>query len=563
MSACIILVRHQSRFITEYMGKLRFTLTNVIFWIVLILSCLLSENFAAFNTDPMKGFSVDSAFILTISIIALLVLYYFLEHKKNGLKFDKILLPSLCISGLLLILTIIRQTTRTFQNYDGTGTFTVTFSDQDRVMAALQVVIWLSVIYALVFVYNRFRLNKESYRWIAKIYLLGIFGLIIIDHFTESQALIGILNGTYYGGGLAFYMGNANVWSLLIFSAILSAILLSYKRFRWYYYAAMIYLFFFNVLTTCATTIYITFVAIVAYSLYDIFSRYKAGKKQSLKYLAIFVGSCLLVGGLFTLLVAVKVPCFYNIWRYVSGDIFNKDVTTLTGRTSMWQRIWDLLKGNPLDLIFGLGHQTGTHIYREYMSYTVKSTHNAFLEMFLRYGLVGLTVYIGIVGLTVYCFIRHLLKKNYRFFFIYGLCFASIMIHSLTESTTLFTPNVGGLYFSFVFVLPVINILQEKHFKALKEDLLNTDVSKETIKPSTYLVAIISIGVSIIITKIIANAFNLDLFRSILVLLAILIVGAIILSLLRKNKEYKPIDIINNNILFAYKRLVSKEKDDE
>ena len=94
MSACIILVRHQSRFITEYMGKLRFTLTNVIFWIVLILSCLLSENFAAFNTDPMKGFSVDSAFILTISIIALLVLYYFLEHKKNGLKFDKILLPS-------------------------------------------------------------------------------------------------------------------------------------------------------------------------------------------------------------------------------------------------------------------------------------------------------------------------------------------------------------------------------------------------------------------------------------------------------------------------------------
>ena len=229
----------------------------------------------------------------------------------------------------------------------------------------------------------------------------------------------------------------------------------------------------------------------------------------------------------------------------------------------MWQRIWDLLKGNPLDLIFGLGHQTGTHIYREYMSYTVKSTHNAFLEMFLRYGLVGLTVYIGIVGLTVYCFIRHLLKKNYRFFFIYGLCFASIMIHSLTESTTLFTPNVGGLYFSFVFVLPVINILQEKHFKALKEDLLNTDVSKEAIKPSTYLVAIISIGVSIIITKIIANAFNLDLFRSILVLLAILIVGAIILSLLRKNKEYKPIDIINNNTLFAYKRLVSKEKDDE
>ena len=563
MSTCIILVRHQSRFITEYMGKLRFTLTNVIFWIVLILSCLLSENFAAFNTDPMKGFSVDSAFILTISIIALLVLYYFIEHKKNGLKFDRILLPSLCISGLLLILTIIRQTTRTFQNYDGTGTFTVTFSNQDRLMAILQVVIWLSVIYALVFVYNRFRLNKESYRWIAKIYLLSIFVLVFIDHFTESEAFSGILDGTYSGGGIAFYMGNANVWSLLIFSAILTTILLSYKKYRWYYHAAMIYLFFFNMLTTCATTIYITFFAILIYTLYEIFNRYKASKKEGVKYLGIYIGSCLFVVGLFALFVAVKVPCFYNLWNYVSGDIFNKNFFTLTGRTNMWHRIWDLLKGNPLDLIFGLGHQTGSHIYREYMSYTVKSTHNAFLEMFLRYGLVGLLVYIGIVILTIYSFIRHILKKNYRFAFIYGLCFVSIMAHSLTESTTLFTPNVGGLYFSFVFVLPVINIMQEKRFKALKEDLLNTNVSKETIKPSTYLVAIISFAVSIIIIKIIADILALDLFRSILVLLAILIIGSILISLLRKNKDYKPLEIISNNVLFEYKRLVSKEKDDE
>ena len=325
----------------------------------------------------------------------------------------------------------------------------------------------------------------------------------------------------------------------------------------------MIYLFFFNVLTTCATTIYITFVAIVAYSLYEIFSRYKENKKHSLKYLGIFVGSCLLVGGLFALLVAVKVPYFYNIWRYVSGDIFNKDVTTLTGRTSMWQRIWDLLKGNPLDLIFGLGHQTGTHIYREYMSYTVKSTHNAFLEMFLRYGLVGLTVYIGIVGLTVYCFIRHLLKKNYRFFFIYGLCFASIITHSLAESTTLFTPNIGGLYFSFVFVLPILNILQEKHFKELKADLMTVNVSRERINPSFIYMPLFVIAGSVTFTILLKNIFNIGPYRTILVLLAVLLVSFILVSLLRKNKELKVIDNIANNALLKYKERISKEKDDE
>ena len=91
MSACIIPMRHQSRFIELYMGKLRFTLTSIIFWIVLLLSCFLSENFAILNSNPMGGFSFDSAFILTIVTIGLLVLYYFLEHKKNGLTFDKVL----------------------------------------------------------------------------------------------------------------------------------------------------------------------------------------------------------------------------------------------------------------------------------------------------------------------------------------------------------------------------------------------------------------------------------------------------------------------------------------
>ena len=154
------------------MGKLRFTLTNIIIWIVLLLSCLLAENFALMNNNPLGGFSLAPAYILTISTILLLVFYYLLEHKKNGLTFDKILLPSFIMVGILMIWTIFRQGTRTFTDWEGTGTFDVTFSVNERMLAALQVVIWLGLLYALVFVYNRFRLNKESYRWIAKVYLL-------------------------------------------------------------------------------------------------------------------------------------------------------------------------------------------------------------------------------------------------------------------------------------------------------------------------------------------------------------------------------------------------------
>ena len=480
MSACIILMRHHSRFITYYMGKLRFTLTTVLFWIVLVLSCLLSENFDIFGGNLMNGFKTDSAFILTISIIVLLVIYYLFEHKKNKLTFDRILLPSLCIAGLLLVINIFRQgNSRWFISYSRDWDFEFKFPIEIRLLASLEVVIWLVVLYAVVFVYNRFRLNKESYRWVAKLYLIGVSLAALVDLFVEGKDIIDIFNGTYGGTGLELCMGNANVWSLLLFSGVITGILLSYKRFRWYYYVAILGLTVFNTLTTCSTTMYITFAATIIYTLYEIFNYYKVNKSQGRKILFIYVGSVLAGIGLFAMLITLKVPFAYNAWDFVTNSMFNKEFGTLSSRTDIWFRIFELMGRNPLDVILGLGHQTGSLVFREYMGYEVKSAHNAVMEIFLRYGVIGVLVYLGMLGLAVYSFIIHIKKKNYRFVFFYGLCFVCIILHGVTESTTLFTPNVGGLYFGFVFILPVLNILQEKHFNELREDLMATEVSIE------------------------------------------------------------------------------------
>ena len=562
MSLCIILVGHHSRFIQIYMGKLRFTLTNIIFWIVLLLSCFLSENFAVLNNDPLKGFSIDSAFILTISIIVLLVLYYFLEHKKNNLTFDKVLLPALIISGLLLVFNVFRQASRTFPNYEGTDTFAISFSFQDRLMASFQVFIWLAVIYALVFAYNRFRLNKESYRWVGKIYLIIILLFCLIDLFLEGNQIVAIFNGTYGGGGFEFLMGNANIWSLLIFAGFLTAVLLSYKKFNWFYYIAMTYLLIHNLLTTCTTTTYLCIGVFFAYSLFEILSHYRQNKRFTLKYLIMFFATVVTTGLLFFVLVITKIPAFDNLWLFIEETLFNKNFLTVTGRTTIWTKVFDLLKANPLDFIFGLGHKTANKILVEYTT-NIRTAHNAVMEVFLRYGLLGAIIYVGILGLTVFCLIRHVLKKNYRFAFIYGICFIAIFGHSMSESTTLFTPNVGGLYFSFLFVLPIINIMQEKRFNELKQDLLSVSVSKERIKPTTYINVFILLLISVVLAKFANQIFAIDLFSAILVGLTIFTFGLIIVSLIRKNKEYNPLKIISNNSLAYYQSLIRKENDNE
>ena len=562
MSLCIILMRHQFRYIVNYMGKLRFTLTNIIFWIVLILSCLLSENFAVLNNDPLKGFAVDSAFILTISIIALLVLYYFLEHKKNKLTFDKVLLPSFLIAGLLLILNVFRQYNRVFPTYDGADTFAISFTVQERVMASLQVVIWLAVIYAVVFVYNRFRLNKESYRWVGKIYLIVILLFCVIDIFLEGNVLIGIFNGSSTNGGLMFLMGNQNIWSLLIFGGVITAVMLSCKRFRWYYYAAMVYLYIHNLFTSCATTTYLCTGILVIYTIFEIVLKFKNNRPSRVKYIASYLGTVLGVVGTFALLVLVKVPLFVNLWSFLNNALFHKEFSTMTGRVDIWFKIFDLLKANPLDLIFGLGHKTANKILVEY-STTFRTAHNAIMEMFLRYGLIGACIYIGILGLTVYALIKHIQKKNYRFAIIYGLCFIVILGHSMTESTTLFTPNVGGLYFSFVFILPILNIIQEKHFKELKEDAINAEAQQERLNPSSLTNGLIILISSFAIARILNLALSLDAFSTILVSLAVFLIGLVIISLIRKNSLYNPFRIIANNTFAYYQNLIRKENDDE
>ena len=566
MSACIIPMRHRLRLIELYMGKLRFTLTNIIFWIVLFLSCFLSENFAILNSNPLGGFSFDSAFILTIAIIGLLVLYYFLEHKKNGLTLDRILLPSIIVAGLLLIWTVSRQDHRTFTNFDGTGTFEISFSKKERIMASLQVVIWLAVIYALDFVYNRFRLNKESYRWVGKVYLASVLIMVLIDIFYEGDSIVAIFNGTYTGAGLEFVMGNANVWALLLFAGFLTTVVLSYKKFSIWYYIPMMFLYTFSIMTSCATTTFIGAFVIVAYTLYEILSHFKENKKQSIKHLIIFFGSLAIVGLLLTLLILViKVPMFVNYWEFVDSTTFHKNFFTMTGRTTIWKKIFELLKENPLDLIFGLGHQTASNIFRIYVSesFGVKSAHNAVMEVFLRYGLFGIVIYLLMIGLTAFCLLRSFIKKKYRFAIIYGLCFVAIMAHSMTESTTLFTPNVGGLYFSFVFILPILNILQEKRYKALKADLLTANVQTGKIKEKTYFVVFIYVLLAVVITKIITFIFPIDLFSSILVLLGLLFAGLVFSAIYKNKSDYNPLRILSHNIFMYYRDLVAKEKDDE
>ena len=552
MSVCIIHMDIRFVYIANHMGRLRFTLTNIMFWIVLLLSCFLAENYALFTGAPRTGFDSFPLYFLTFAIIGLLIIYYITEHKKNGLTFDKILLPAFIMIGALLIWTIFRQGDRTFTNWTGDSTFSIAFTLGDRMLAALQVVIWLAVLYAIVFVYNRYRLNLESYRWIPKVYIIIVLLFCLIDLFYEWNIIAGIFAGTYTGAGVEFIFGNQNVWALVLFSGILTGLILSYKRFSWYYFSTMIAIFLYMIFTTSATSIYISLLVIVLYPAYEVYKAIRKDKHRGLRILIIYLSIWLTVIGLVALFINIGVPIFANFWAFVDKSLLHKDFLTITGRTEIWTHIIDLLKQNPLDFIFGLGHQTGSKIFQTYNAgtYPVKSAHNGIMEVFLRYGLLGVIIYSGVLLLVFFCLALHTRQKRYRFVIIYGLAYLALLSHSVAESTNFFTPNVGGVYFGMFFLLPILNILQNKKFKELKEETMAQPIKKEKVPQLFIIVSILSIVGSVALIKVIYNFTGLDIF-SCIVMFIVLLMCTLFVFILTNNHT---INTINNNITACYIR---------
>ena len=535
------------------MGKLRFTLTYIVFWIILVFSCLLAENFAILSTDHMGGMSLDSILFLTIFVIVLLLYYYYREHKDNQVTFDKVLLPVIGIFGLVSILTIWWQMPTTFTNPEDGFTASVSFSLLEKFSYSLQVIVWCGVLYALLFVANRYSISKKWLKWLAFAYVMGVLACSIADVIMEFDDIAAIFTSTYDGSGLQFIIYNSNVWGHILLVGLLSCVVLSLDRFKVYYYLIMIHLFIMIIFTSCATAVFVGLAALVTYSLFEIFSLFNKQRRKSLTLLTTYFVGILLLVALFVLMVGINVSFFSNFWFFINKHILQKDYSTLTSRTGIWASVFSLLLRSPVNFIFGLGYKTGNITFTQYFltyhdhGFAVRSAHNGVIELFLRHGVFGLLFYFAMLALFFFGIIKLLMKKQYRVAYFYALCVVGLLTHSIAESTMFFTPNIGGTYITLVFLLPVINATKEKHFAALNSDLQRTKTrmvsfnKKDIFRFINLLIigSIIAVGTSLIIRYINSDVATLIVYLVILGVLVLSLFATPLFAILKDKESAK------------------------
>ena len=460
------------------MGKLRYTLTFVLFWFIIIFSCFLAENFNLFAAEHMEGMSVESLITLSFCVIIALVFYYFREHKKNGLTFDKVLLPIISIFGLVCITTVWCQGNRTFIDPNGGAETIISFTAFDKISITMQIIVWCAVLYGILFAANRYSISRKWLKWLTYAFTAGVLLCTLVDIVIEFKDIIAICNNTYTGSGLSFIIYNSNVWANIILVALFCCIVLSLKKFNVFYYILMVHFLIMIVLTSSTTCTLISFAVIIIYTLYDILSQIKTRTRWAARMFFIYLMVLLTVFGLFAIMISLNVPLFVNIWSFLNNHIFKKDYSTLTSRTGIWASVFDLLCEHPQDLIFGLGYRTGNTIFSSYFAnqsggFFARSAHNGLVEIILRHGLFGACLYIVLLSTFGAGLIKLCKKQQYRVTFMYGICFLGLLAHSITESTMFFAPNIEGTFITIVFFLPVANATKDKYFTELNNDLQN------------------------------------------------------------------------------------------
>ena len=459
------------------MGKLRFTLTYVLFWFVIIASCFLAENFNFFSAEPLNGMRPESLVTLSLLIICMLIFYYFRERDKNGMTIDKVLLPIIAIFGLVSIATVWWQGERSFADPSGSNIATVSFTPMQKTSITFQIVVWCAVLYGLLFTFNRYSISRKWLKWLLYVYVGAVLLFTIADVIMEFGDIIAICNNTYTGTGLSFIIYNSNVWANILLIAIFCCVILCMKKFKAYYYALMIHFFVMIVFSSCTTSVFVSAAVIIAYTLYEILSKLKTRTRWAARMLFIYLMILLTVFGFFAMMISLNVPLFVNLWSFVNNHIFRKDYSTLTSRTGIWASVFSILCKNPIDLIFGLGYRTGNEIFATYFAqmngggFFPRSAHNGIVEITLRHGLFGLSLYIALLSAFVAGIVKLIKNKQYRVAYMYGICFLGILAHSVTESTMLFVPNTEATFLTIVFFLPVANATKEKYFDELDDDL--------------------------------------------------------------------------------------------
>lgn len=515
------------------MSKFKFNLTNIFFWVGVILSILLFENIDFFNKVNGQYLPLDdSNFYIIFSIATLCYLAMFVydiifnRHRVN--------VPVIVI--LLLFTGSMIASTWLFEGMSfssGAPDYYLSFNDKIR-----QTLITISFGLTLISLFTVYITNHASSRRLKFVYVLIMlvcYVLVISSLITEFDKYYSIANGiapynTFIGS--LFY--NSNMFAVILLLGIAASIGLNCYKKNLLSYLSIIFFAVIQVFVRSLTCIIISFSLVTIYLIIEIAFNFKKKFSLAMTELTIFVT-------VVTTVVVVVVVCssnyvgnFSNFCRYLIDEIFTSKYDTFSDRTTLWAQSISLIFKDIKSMIVGygflnseiiLGHTHYVPIVSEKM---VISCHDGYLQILLNFGFSGIILLAAFMAWYIVSIVR-IFKTNKRFCFIFLALAIAYLSLGVTESIIAFDADAQGLLIGvFIFMPVIIKCYHEK--KPAIGDALIKEETPALLSPALmvrqasriFLGVISALAIMLVFPEILNDNANKYLFINILTTLGFL-----------------------------------------
>ena len=458
------------------MKKLKFTLTNAWYWVILILVCYLTENIPMLYKSGFShwGFSYLSLSLISISLVVCLFIYFFFEHKENGMRIDYVLAPVLLILFACSCIGIWGNK----DAYEIVGKYRhvfVNISTYDKVVATVETAVIYIFIYICSFCRNRFALRLKRMMPLAYLFIIFLAGVIVFSVITEFDAYKEIFIGGEEEYRLFGLFTNSNIFGLAILMGVLCLLAINTVKRRWWTHL-LLPIFAFEAFLIRTSTVF--FILIFVLPLAFIINLVTTFRKNAAKGTIVLIVTFTFFLALMLVSYSLSnkgVPFFVFAQKHLLNHILNKDFNTFTNRTLIWKSSINFVNDKPLQLFFGFGEFIEKEIV-EALTYadvggTVHSLHNGYLELIYKGGLILLAAYAIAIVYFFYVCLRLCFKGKVRFALLHMICLTAMMAHSMMESTHFFGGTISCVTETLLFYLPPIIVYKRLRYPKLEESV--------------------------------------------------------------------------------------------
>jgi O-antigen ligase len=463
-------------------------------WAGLLLLVYFVENFVVFDGQFSRAFLPSEYIFLFLGIITIFGIYFYTEKKYNHFFLSKKEIVFACVSlSLIVINIVVILSTPDVSIYEFTdpsgmtyyGEYFVTW--QDKLYDCLTSIFAFSLPFILIVVIPRKIYSFKQINFIFYTCLI-IAGLAMLYSyiFEWQQYANFIMNfsdmeSTEYTVESFFY--NRNTYGLFLFICLFVCAYLNVLKSRWYYYLFMGIIFVNMFFTLAKTVLVYSFIFVLVYLFIRALSSFGKHKKSGPILLTVLISLVLIASLIFVLAMLDVTPLFASIHNFINNTIVSVGEQTIGSRIAIWKNCFIILD-DPVSLIFGHGvgifesqlfSMNGADpITRDATRYS----HNAFIEMIGKGGLLYLAFYLALIVYSFYTIIK--IRKVSRSLSSTLVLFSIlVMLAGMIECWYFYSYNTTNLLITIITFVPSFAYYYQLKHKDNRQQIIDFDNSQK------------------------------------------------------------------------------------